>query len=173
MSKSIKFAVLTSSDSGHAGNRQDIGGDAVAKLMSQHGHILAQRALEPDDEEKLTARLRGWSNDPDVELVLTTGGTGLAPRDVMPEATRSVIDYEVPGIAEAMRASSLEITKMAMLSRAVAGVANQTLIINLPGNPKGAVETLEVVLPVLDHAVEIMRDTHRGDHPINRHDHAH
>ncbi len=173
MAKSIKFAVLTSSDSGHAGERHDIGGDAVIELMSRHGHSLVKRELEPDDQERLTSKIRAWSDDPDVELILTTGGTGLAPRDVMPEATLSVIDYEVPGIAEAMRAASLQITKMAMLSRAVAGVANQTLIINLPGNPKGAVETLEVVLPVLAHAVEIMQDTHRGEHPIERHDRAH
>ena len=173
MAKSIKFAVLTSSDSGHAGKRLDIGGDAVTELMSKHGHNLVQRAVKPDDKEELADQLRTWKTDREIELVLTTGGTGLAPRDVMPEATLSVIDYEVPGIAEAMRAASLEITKMAMLSRAIAGVADETLIINLPGNPKGAVETLEVVLPVLTHAVEIVRDTHRGEHPIGRHDHAH
>ena len=173
MGTSIKYAVLTSSDSGHAGERRDLGGDAVVELMSRHGHRLTDRALEPDDEENLITRLRSWADDSKVELILTTGGTGLAPRDVMPEATLSVIDYEVPGISEAMRAASLEITNMAMLSRAVAGVANQTLIINLPGNPKGAVETLEIVLPVLPHAVEITLDTHGGDHPIERHKHHH
>lgn len=173
MSQSIKFAVLTSSDSGHKGERQDIGGDAVAGLMAEHGHELIDRALEPDDQSRLSERLRSWAKRSDVEIVLTTGGTGLAPRDVMPEATRSVIEYEVPGIAEAMRSASLAITKMAMLSRGLAGVVNQTLIINLPGSPKGAVETLEVVMPVLAHAVEIMRDTHLGDHPIERHGHNH
>lgn len=173
MANRIKYAVLTSSDSGHAGERRDLGGDAVVELMSLHGHSLTDRALEPDDEENLIAHLRSWSNDSDVELILTTGGTGLAPRDVMPEATLSVIDYEVPGIPEAMRAASLEITNMAMISRATAGVANRTLIINLPGNPKGATETLEVILPVLPHAIEIMLDTHRGDHPIERREHHH
>ncbi len=166
MAKSIKYAVLTSSDSGFAGERQDIGGDAVVELMARHSHALSQRSLEPDDRDRLIERLRAWSAQPDIELILTTGGTGLGPRDVMPEATLSVVEYEVPGLAEAMRAESLRITPMAMLSRAVAGVAERTLIVNLPGNPKGAIETLEVVLPVLAHAVEIIRDTHAGDHPI-------
>ena len=173
MAKSIKYAVLTSSDSGFAGERQDIGGDAVIALMAQHNHALTERSLEPDDQERLIERLRAWATQPDIELVLTTGGTGLGPRDVMPEATLSVIEYQVPGLAEAMRAESLRVTPMAMLSRAVAGVAAHTLIVNLPGNPKGAIETLEVVLPVLPHAVEIIRDTHRGDHPIERHHHPH
>ncbi len=173
MAKSINFAVLTSSDSGHAGNRKDIGGDAIVEAMTDCGHAMIYRALEPDDKTKLSTRLQEWINDPEVQLILTTGGTGLSPRDVMPEATLDVIDYEVPGLAEAMRAESLKITQMAMLSRAVAGVANRTLIINLPGNPKGAIETLEVILPVIPHAVDIIQDTHRGDHPIHRRSHSH
>lgn len=173
MARDLKYAVLTSSDSGHAGERPDIGGDAVVSTMSSKGHILVRRSLLPDDLDSLTRQLKEWAHDPAVELVLTTGGTGIGPRDVLPEATISVIDYQVPGIAEAMRAASLKITKMAMLSRAVVGVANRTLIVNLPGNPKGAVETLEVVLPVLPHAVEIMRDTHQGDHPIHQDSHSH
>lgn len=173
MTRGIRYAVLTSSDSGHAGERRDIGGDAVVSTMNSKGHVLAQRSLLPDDLDSLTRQLREWSEDLDVELILTTGGTGLAPRDVMPEATLSVIDYQVPGMAEAMRAASLQITSMAMLSRAVVGVANRTLIVNLPGSPKGAVETLDIVLPVLPHAVEIMSDTHRGDHPIRSDTHSH
>ena len=173
MAKSIKYAVLTSSDSGFAGERQDIGGDAVIALMAQHNHALTERSLEPDDQERLIERLRAWATQPDIELVLTTGGTGLGPRDVMPEATMLVIEYEVPGLSEAMRAESLRVTPMAMLSRAVAGVATRTLIVNLPGNPNGAIETLEVVLPVLPHAVEIIRDTHQGDHPIERDHYPH
>ena len=173
MAKGIRYAVLTSSDSGYAGERQDIGGDAVVEAMNMQGHTLMQRSLEPDEESRLKIRLREWANEPAIDLILTTGGTGLGPRDVTPEATFSVIEYQVPGIAEAMRTASLKITNMAMLSRAVAGVANRTLIINLPGNPKGAVETLEVVLPVLPHAVEIIRDTHRGDHPIHPRNHSH
>lgn len=173
MDRVLRYAVLTSSDSGHAGERIDIGGDAVVSTMSNEGHILARRSLLPDDLGSLTRQLQEWADDPAVDLVLTTGGTGLAPRDVMPEATISVIDYQVPGMAEAIRAASLKITKMAMLSRAVVGVANRTLIVNLPGNPKGAVEALEVVLPVLRHAVDITLDTHHGDHPIRSESHSH
>ena len=173
MPASIQFAVLTSSDSGHAGRRDDIGGDAIVELMGRNEHSLITRHLEPDDAGSLTARLREWSLDSAIELILTTGGTGLGPRDVMPEATQNVIEYEVPGMAEAMRAVSLQITSMAMLSRAVVGVANRTLIVNLPGNPTGAIETLEVVLPVLTHAVEILNGTHRGDHPIRTDEHDH
>lgn len=173
MSISIKFAVLTSSDSGHTGRRVDIGGDAVVDLMTRNGHELVDRLLLPDDRDRLAEAMRQWSSNAEVQLILTTGGTGLAPRDVMPEATRHVIGYEVPGMTEAMRAASLEITPMAMLSRAVVGVANRTLIVNLPGNPKGAIETLEVVLPVLPHAVEILNDTHRGEHPIRTKHHHH
>ncbi len=173
MSISIKFAVLTSSDSGHAGARDDIGGDAVVNLMSEHGHALVERRLEPDDEQKLVQALHEWCSNGDVQLILTTGGTGLSSRDVMPEATRRVIEYEVPGVAEAMRSASLQVTAMAMLSRSVVGVANRTLIVNLPGNPKGAIETLEVALPVLPHAIEILNDAHVGDHPIRNKDHDH
>ncbi len=173
MARGIRYAVLTSSDSGHAGERQDIGGDAIVDVMDSKGHVLAQRSLLPDDLDSLTGQLQEWSDDVDVDLILTTGGTGLAPRDIMPEATLSVIDYQVPGMAEAMRAASLQITNMAMLSRAVVGVANRTLIVNLPGNPKGAIETLHIVLPVLPHAIEIMCDTRRGDHPIHPDTHSH
>ncbi len=132
-----------------------------------------ERSLEPDDVSRLSDRMRLWIQRPDIALILTTGSTGLSPRDVMPEATRAVIEYEVPGMAEAMRAESMKITPMAMISRATVGVANQTLIINLPGNPKGAVETLEVVLPVLKHAIEILTGDHQGDHPIKSHKHDH
>ena len=173
MARGIRYAVLTSSDSGHAGERQDIGGDAVVSTMNSKGHVLTHRSLLPDDLDSLTRRLQEWASNPEVDLILTTGGTGLGPRDVMPEATLSVSDYQVPGMSEAMRAASLQITNMAMLSRAVVGVANRTLIVNLPGSPKGAVETLDIVLPVLPHAVEIMRDTHRGDHPIDSDTHSH
>ncbi len=172
MTHIIKYAVLTSSDSGAAGQRTDIGGDAIVETMSSRGHINVVRTLVADDIATLTAQLRKWSEQPEIELILTTGGTGLSPRDVMPEATMGVIDYQVPGMAEAMRLESLKITPMAMLSRAVAGVANRTLIINLPGNPKGAVETLQVLLDVLPHAVEIMRGSHTGEHPIARKHHS-
>ena len=168
MSIHIKFAILTSSDSGHAGARADIGGDAVVDLMTENGYALVERRLQPDEEQKLSETLREWCSNGEIQLILTTGGTGLGSRDVVPEATRSVIDYEVPGMAEAMRSASLQVTAMAMLSRSVVGVANRTLIVNLPGNPKGAIQTLEVVLPVLPHAIEILNDTHQGEHPIHK-----
>ena len=163
----IKYAILTSSDSGHAGKRKDIGGDAIAEIMSKNRHTLTHRALLPDDLQLLTNQLRQWADDPTVDLILTTGGTGLAPRDVIPQATLAVIEYQIPGIPEAMRAQSLKITNMAMLSRATAGIANKTLIINLPGNPKGAIENLQTVLPILTHAIQITQNTHHGDHPIH------
>ncbi len=166
MSAPLKFAVLTSSDTGHIGGRSDIGGDAVVETMQAQGHQLTRRALLPDDRIALASQLSLWSSDEDVQVILTTGGTGLGPRDVMPEAMGDVLEYEVPGIAEAMRAASLAVTPMAMLSRAKAGVCNRTLIINLPGSPKGAVETLQVALPVIAHAVEIVGGDHHGRHPV-------
>ena len=124
MQKQIKYAVLTSSDSGHAGDRQDVGGDAIVDLMSENGHSLIARSLQPDDQEALIEQMRSWIKRQNVELILTTGGTGLAPRDVMPEATLAVIDYEVPGIAEAIACGIFaNHSNGDALSRAVAGVA--------------------------------------------------
>lgn len=166
MTSSFNFAVLTSSDSGARGTRKDIGGDAVAELMVNSGHVLADRKVLPDDREQIANQLSMWCEGDVIDVILTTGGTGLGARDVMPEAMLDVIDYEVPGISEAMRAASLEITVMAMLSRARSGVCNGTLIVNLPGSPKGAAESLEAVKAVLPHAVEILRGTHSGEHPV-------
>lgn len=166
MTSSFNFAVLTSSDTGARGARKDIGGDAVVELMVNSGHVLTDRKVLPDDRELIADQLSMWCEGDVTDVILTTGGTGLGARDVMPEAMLDVIDYEVPGISEAMRAASLEITAMAMLSRARAGVCNGTLIVNLPGSPKGAVESLEAVKAVLPHAVEILRGTHSGKHPV-------
>lgn len=166
MTSSFNFAVLTSSDSGARGERKDIGGDAVSELMVNSGHVLTDRKVLPDDRELIANQLSMWCESDVMDVILTTGGTGLGARDVMPEAMLDVIDYEVPGISEAMRAASLEITVMAMLSRARAGVCNGTLIVNLPGSPKGAAESLEAVKAVLPHAVEILRGTHSGEHPV-------
>ena len=166
MTSSFNFAVLTSSDSGARGERQDIGGDAVAEVMVDAGHVLADRKMLPDDRGLIANQLSAWCKSAVIDVILTTGGTGLGARDVMPEAMLDVIDYEVPGISEAMRAASLQITAMAMLSRAKAGVCNGTLIVNLPGSPKGAVESLEAIKVVLPHAVEILRGTHSGAHPV-------
>lgn len=162
----VRYAVLTSSDMGAAGKREDASGDIVVELMTAAGHELAERAITPDEKPRIVELLKKWSFAPEVDVVLTTGGTGLGPRDVTPEATHEVIEHEVPGMAEAMRAESLKVTPMAMTSRAVVGVRGGTLIINLPGSPGGVRDNLTVVLPVLEHAVEILSDKHRGPHPI-------
>ena len=162
----VRYTVLTSSDMGAAGKREHTSGDIAVELMNAAGHQLVERAITPDEKPRIVEHLRNWSFSGEVDVVLTTGGTGLGPRDVTPEATREVIEHEVPGMAEAMRAESLKVTPMAMTSRAIAGVRGGTLIINLPGSPGGVRDNLAVVLPVLEHAVEILADRHRGPHPV-------
>jgi molybdenum cofactor synthesis domain-containing protein len=132
----------------------DKSGDRLAELLIAAGAQIIGKLIVSDDLEDLRNTLYVLTENDEVDLVITTGGTGLAPRDNTPEATRSVIDREVPGIAEAMRAATLKFTKMAMLSRAVCGVRNNTLIINLPGSPKGVEECFDVIRPVLGHAVD-------------------
>ena len=122
--------------------------------------------MVPDDLESIAEQMINWADDIDVDLIITTGGTGLGQQDVTPEACLSIIDKEVPGLAEAMRAKSLEITPMAMLSRSVCGVRGTTLIITLPGSPKGVRETLEVVKPVLPHALELLNQASVNEHPV-------
>jgi molybdopterin adenylyltransferase len=134
----------------------DTSGDRLAELLIEAGAEIAGKLIVPDDLEDLRNTLYVLTENEEIDIVITTGGTGLAPRDNTPEATRSVIDREVPGIAEAMRAESLKYTKMAMLSRAVCGVRNNTLIINLPGSPKGVEECFQVIRPVLAHAVALI-----------------
>ena len=160
------YAVLTSSDLGARGKRIDTSGDAIVELMDAAGHQLEDRAVLPDELDQLAEQLARWCDSGDIGVVLTTGGTGLGPRDVMPEATARVIEFEIPGIPEAMRSQTLPKTPMAMISRARAGARGRTLIVNLPGSPKGARETLEVALPVLGHAVEILQNRHAGPHPV-------
>ena len=161
----IPFAVLTSSDSVARGTREDAGGQAVVDAMNALGHQCIDRHVASDDVDPLFRKLRQWADDPRINLVLTTGGTGLGPRDVTPEATARVISYEIPGITEAMRFETLGKTRMAMLSRAVAGVGNRTLIVNLPGSPKGVAECIEVIGGVLPHAVDVISGADRGEHP--------
>lgn len=148
------IAVLTSSDAGYAGTREDISGKLLIDQLSAIGSLVDYQIL-PDDYEGLTRQLVRWI-DQGVSLVATTGGTGLGPRDVMPEVTRDLVDRWVPGIAEAMRAQSLKHTPMGMLSRGVAGIAKKTLIINFPGSPKSIEELGPVVLPVLPHALDLI-----------------
>jgi molybdenum cofactor synthesis domain-containing protein len=149
-----RAAVLTISDRGSRGERDDLSGPAVQDILRNAGFTIAHYEVLADDRPLIEERLRSLADDSCMDLIVTTGGTGLTPRDVTPEATLAVIEREVPGIGEAMRFSSLARTPHAMLSRAVAGMRGQTLIINLPGSLRGARENLQVVLPALDHAME-------------------
>lgn len=154
----IRFGILTLSDRSARGERDDASGPALARLIEAEGWSVTKQDLLPDDESAIRGLLIAWSDSSELDVILTTGGTGFSPRDVTPEATRAVIDREAPGLAEAMRAASLKVTPHAMLSRIVTGVRKRTLILNLPGSPKGAVENLQVVIPVLSHAVQLLRE---------------
>jgi len=149
----LNAGVLTISDRSSQGLRQDASGPQLADLLRQHEIEVVWTAVVPDEERDIRLALIKWSDDQRADLIITTGGTGLSPRDVTPEATTAVVQRLIPGMAEAMRAASLLKTPHAMISRAVAGVRGKTLIINLPGSPKGAVENLEAVLPALKHAI--------------------
>ncbi len=151
-----RVAILTASDKGAAGQRQDESGPLLARRMEAQGCLLAATALLPDDQATLSAQMRRWCDENTADLILTTGGTGFSPRDCMPEATLAVVQRLAPGLSEAMRAHSLSITPRAMLSRGMAGICGQSLIINLPGSPKAAAESLDAVLPVLEHALDIL-----------------
>jgi molybdenum cofactor synthesis domain-containing protein len=152
--RKYRVAILTVSDKGSRGEREDLSGRAVEEAVLRNGLSVVARDIVPDELEEIESALKRYSDEIGVDLVLTTGGTGLSPRDTTPEATRRVIEKEVPGFAEAMRAASLQVTPHAMLSRAVAGIRSSTLIINLPGSPRGASENLEVILPALPHGLE-------------------
>jgi molybdopterin adenylyltransferase len=149
--------ILTISDKGSRGERQDISGGVVREMLAGIAGKVVRYEVVPDDLDAISARLIDWADGGEMDVVFTNGGTGLAARDVTPEATLAVIDRAVPGIAEAMRARSLEKTPMAMLSRAAAGLRGCCLIVNLPGSPKAVRECLEVILPAIPHAVEIIR----------------
>jgi molybdenum cofactor synthesis domain-containing protein len=153
---SFSAAVLTVSDKAAAGQREDTSGAAIRELLTSIGMEVARYEIVADEQDVVSARLREWADSGVAQLIVTTGGTGLGPRDVTPEAMKAVLEYEVPGIAEAMRAEGLRHTPMSMISRAMAGVRNRVLIINLPGSPKGVRENLAVVLPVLQHALELL-----------------
>ena len=155
---SIRFGILTLSDRSARGERTDASGPALAELIHAQGWSVVKREILPDDESAIRAALIEWADSGQVDIILTTGGTGFAPRDITPEATRAVIQRDAPGLAETMRAESLKKTPHAMLSRAVAGIRGRTLIVNLPGSPKGAVENLQTILPVLPHAVQLLTD---------------
>jgi molybdopterin adenylyltransferase len=156
MSTPIRAAVITVSDACSRGERRDDSGEALVELLQASGAEVVEAGILSDDLAPLVQRLEQISRRGDVNLILTTGGTGLGPRDNTPEATRQVIKREAPGIAEAIRAESLKVTPMAMISRGVAGVASGTLIINLPGSPKAVKESFAVIKPVLAHAVDLL-----------------
>ena len=152
----FNIGIITASDKGSRGEREDVSGKTIAAMLAGLGTI-RHYIIVPDEKEALSKQMVLMADELGIDLILTTGGTGLGPRDVTPEATLSIIDKQVPGLAEVMRAKSLEKTNRAMLSRAVAGTRGKTLIINLPGSPKGVQECLEVILPALEHGLAIMK----------------
>lgn len=161
----LRFAILTVSDRSARGERPDLSGPALAEAVTAQGGRVVRQAVVPDERALLQETLSTWIDQNDLDILLTTGGTGFSPRDITPEATRAVIEREAPGLVEAMRQESLKATPHAMLSRAVAGIRGKVLIINLPGSPKGALENLSLILPVLPHAVELLR----GDPDAEKH----
>jgi molybdenum cofactor synthesis domain-containing protein len=154
----IRIGILTLSDRSARGERADSSGPALANLIRAEGWSVVKQALLPDEESAIREILKNWAENGEMDVILTTGGTGFSRRDVTPEATRAIIERETPGLAEAMRAASLKVTPHAMLSRIVTGIRKKTLIINLPGSPKGATENFQVVIPVLPHAVQLLQE---------------
>jgi molybdopterin adenylyltransferase len=154
----IRVGILTVSDRASRGEYQDLSGPEVRRIVEEKlGAEVVVEEIVPDEKELIEEVLKRWADELDLELILTTGGTGFTPRDVTPEATKAVIEKEAPGLAEAMRAASLQKTPHAMLSRAVAGIRGRTLIVNLPGSPKAARENLEAILPALPHGLDLLR----------------
>ena len=156
MGVTVRVGILTVSDSGSRGDRQDTSGPAIARMLEPLGAEIVEKAIVPDEPDQITAQLRAWLDDSTVNLIITTGGTGLGPRDITPEATRPLIEREIPGLAELMRREGLRQTPMAALSRGLAGATGSTLILNLPGSEKAVRENLGAVLPVLGHALELL-----------------
>jgi len=159
----LQIGVLTISDKGSRGEREDHSGQAIQEVVATLPGQVARYTIVPDEKDEIYQTLVAWADAGDLDVILTTGGTGLAPRDVTPDATLAAIEKEVPGLAEVMRAESLRKTPFAMLSRAVAGVRGHTLIVNMPGSPAAVRECLEIIVPVLPHAVATLRGE-VGDH---------
>jgi molybdenum cofactor synthesis domain-containing protein len=163
----MRVAILTISDAGSRGERHDLSGDRIAAWARERGYRLTERALVPDETQEIARTLADWADRDCADLVLTTGGTGLSPRDRTPEATCAVLDREAPGIAEAIRMTAYPRFPRAILSRGVAGVRGKTLIVNLPGSPAGVQDGLQVLEIFVEHAVEIVRGNAaaHGEHP--------
>ncbi|MGH2366077.1 MAG: MogA/MoaB family molybdenum cofactor biosynthesis protein [Chloroflexota bacterium] len=153
----ITVGILTVSDGVAAGHREDLSRVAIEVALRELPCEVLYRAVVPDEREKIAAKMREWCDVNRVDLVLSTGGTGLAPRDVTPEGTRMVIEREVPGLGEAMRAATVVAVPAAMISRSIAGTRNRTLIVNLPGSPKACTECLAVIMPVLEHGISLLK----------------
>ncbi|PKB68662.1 MAG: molybdenum cofactor biosynthesis protein [SAR202 cluster bacterium Io17-Chloro-G3] len=153
------FGILTSSDKASTHERQDLSGERIRSLLTAIGFIEIRYKVLPDEQHLLEECLRSWVDEERLDLIVTTGGTGLTDRDVIPEATLAVIDRQVPGMAEAMHIKTLNHTPLAMISRSVVGVRGRTLIINLPGNPKAVEQCLAVVIPVIPHALEMLQES--------------
>lgn len=156
MANNYRVAIITVSDKGAAGQRQDLSGPAIRELMEQAGYSIAHTAVVPDEQDQIMALLTMLADEEQAELILTTGGTGFAKRDITPEATAEVAERLAPGIGEAMRAYSLSITPRGMLSRGIAALRGNSLIVNLPGSPKAVRETLAYILPALEHGLDIL-----------------
>ncbi|MCC6146505.1 MAG: MogA/MoaB family molybdenum cofactor biosynthesis protein [Anaerolineaceae bacterium] len=155
----IRTGILTISDRSSKGKRTDLSGPALQKIIAEQGWQVVKMNVIADEINEITATLINWCDKEMVQLILTTGGTGFAPRDITPEATLQVIQKNAPGIAEALRAESLKITPHAMLSRGAAGIRGKSLIVNLPGSPKAAAEYLQFLLPVIPHAIELIEES--------------